>query len=92
MRKIYSLLVVLAALALCIKIDRMEGHMDGGINYSYFPFPVKVWTCGSYLGADESCTYPYVWWGIVASFLFWLLVLGLAYVVGKNKRVIKGNR
>ena len=73
-RKIISTIFLFICIVLSFLVDNLFTSI-GGIDYFYFPFPMKVTTCGSALGANLSCEYPYVWWGLFASIFFWLIVI-----------------
>jgi hypothetical protein len=58
----------------------------GGPSYFDFPFKIKQTSCGSALGAAESCTYPWIPSGIVLSIIFWVLVYVIASFLFYKKR------
>lgn len=88
LRKILAVIVVIAAYAVSVQIDVSHANF-GGVNYRYFPFPVRVTSCGSSYDAYSTCTHPYIWWGIIASAAFWVVILIIAYMIGKKKKVNK---
>lgn len=85
LRKIISIIVVLVAMAITACVDFINANL-GGVNYRYLPFPVKVTSCGSSYNVYSNCTYPYIWWGIWASIIFWVIIFGIAYVIGKKSK------
>ena len=56
----------------------------GGVNKLYLPFPVKVTSCGTSYDSYTNCTYPLIWWGILVSILFWIVVVALIYKIARN--------
>ena len=58
----------------------------GGPSYFGFPFKVKQTSCGSAIGAAESCTYPWIPSGIIYSIIFWVLVYVIASIIFYKKK------
>lgn len=58
----------------------------GGPTYLGFPFKIKQTSCGSALGAAESCTYQWIPSGIFYSIIFWVLVYIIASFIFYKKR------
>jgi hypothetical protein len=83
MKKIISVLVVLFAIIISVLADAFF-HKTGELSYISFPFPIQVDSCGSAIGTV--CSYPYVWWGILLSVIFWAVIIGIAYIVGKKRK------
>jgi hypothetical protein len=51
----------------------------GGIRLAYLPFPSLVTSCGTAYPALLYCMYPIVWWGVVLSMLFVLILFFSMY-------------
>lgn len=85
-RKTLAIIVVIAAYIVSWYVNYSHANI-GGVNYRYLPFPVQMTSCGSSYDKYSTCAYPYIWWGIVASVVFWIIVLGISYIIVKKKKV-----
>lgn len=56
----------------------------GGYNAIYLPLPVKTTSCGSSPEAYINCTYPIIWWGIIANIILWIVVFIMSYRLLKD--------
>ena len=83
-KKLLAVTVVIAAYIVTMLVNSMYANI-GGINYRYLPFPVKIISCGSSYNSYSTCTYPYIWWGIIASVTFWIIILTIAYILARKK-------
>lgn len=61
--------------------------VSGGVNKLYLPFPVKIISCGSSFENYLSCTYPFIWSGIIYSAVFWIIIILAVYKL--TKKLIK---
>ena len=84
MKKIISIFIVLIGLAITAFVNYSNVRV-GGPTYAYLPFPVQQTGCGDALAQMNSCTYSFIWWGIILSVIFWILVFVGAYFIGKKK-------
>ena len=84
-RKILAVGVVLIGTVITTFVNFAFFTSFGGPVYKFFPFPVKGTTCRFFSSSNVTCNHQYIWWGIIASVIFWIIILGVAYTV-VNKR------
>jgi len=85
MKKTISALVVLAGIVVTLFINYSHAGF-GGSAYVYLPFPIQQTGCGDTLTAMNSCTYPFISWGIISSIIFWILLIGIAYIINRKPK------
>ena len=84
-RKIIAIVLFIGALDLTVFVNNIFANI-GGANYIFLPFPIKVTSCGSAPDVYRSCTYPYIWSGIITSIIFWIIILMIVYMLSKKQK------
>jgi hypothetical protein len=87
-RKFSAALIVLFGLVTTLYFDYVRMWIKGN-EIRHLPFPVKMTSCENinerYSSHANICVHhiSYIWWGIIASALFWAIILAIAYKIWK---------
>ena len=88
--KLSNIIAIVVLLVVVFYYTNVLSFMVDGPNYFKLPFNIKQTSCGGLLpvGVVSSCSYPWVFSGIIYSIIFWAIayfLVSFAFYKIKNK-------
>ncbi|MDB5260716.1 MAG: hypothetical protein JWN37_947 [Candidatus Nomurabacteria bacterium] len=80
-----SLVIVMVFSTYIVNIFNSMNNIGGRSSSYLLPFPTRVGTCGTRYDPGVICTHVPVWWGILASILFWIIIFLTVYRIMNKK-------
>jgi hypothetical protein len=89
-KKILASFIVIIPIVVTVFVNMVASATHDVPRNLLLPFASKVISCGWSISRETGqyvgCSYDWIWWGVVASLVFWTMLFVLAYFIGRKNK------